>query len=86
MELESIPIREVLRYLGAGGKDPGPLLPLAEDCARELLVVVGDDEALARMAANDRQQRRYSGLRWRLARGAAAQQNNKKDCEDIRHE
>ena len=37
--------------------------------ARELLVVVGDDEALARMAANDRQQRRYSGLRWRLARG-----------------
>lgn len=37
MELESIPIREVLRYLGAGGKDPGPLLPLAEDCARELL-------------------------------------------------
>ena len=54
--------------------------------ARELLVVVGDDEALARMAANDRQQRRYSGLRWRLARGAAARRNNKKDCEDIRHE
>ena len=49
-------------------------------------MVVGDDEALARMAANDRQQRRYSGLRWRLARGAAARQNNKKDCEDIRHE
>ena len=37
--------------------------------ARELLVVVGDDGALARMAANDRQQRRYSGLRWRLRRG-----------------
>lgn len=36
--------------------------------ARELLVVVGDDSALARMAANDRQQRRYSGLRWRLAK------------------
>ena len=36
--------------------------------ARELLVVVGDDAALARMAANDRQQRRYSGLRWRLAK------------------
>ena len=34
--------------------------------ARELLVVVGDDVALGRMAANDRQQRRYSGLRWRL--------------------
>ena len=37
--------------------------------ARELLVVVGDDAALGRMAANDRQQRRYSGLRWRLAQG-----------------
>ncbi len=34
--------------------------------ARELLIVVGDDAALSRMAANDRQQRRYSGLRWRL--------------------
>jgi len=34
--------------------------------AKELLVVVGDDVALSRMAANDRQQRRYSGLRWRL--------------------
>ena len=34
--------------------------------ARELLVVVGDDAALGRMAANDKQQRRYSGLRWRL--------------------
>ena len=38
--------------------------------ARELLVVVGDDAALGRMAANDRQQRRYSGLCWRLRRGA----------------
>ena len=38
--------------------------------ARELLVVVGDDGALERMAANDRQQRRYSGLRWRLKKGA----------------
>ena len=37
--------------------------------ARELLVVVGDDGALARMAENDRQQRRYSGLRWRLKKG-----------------
>ena len=37
--------------------------------ARELLVVVGDDAALSRMAANDRQQRRYSGLRWRLKNG-----------------
>ena len=35
--------------------------------ARELLVVVGDDAALRRMAENDRRQRRYSGLRWRLS-------------------
>ena len=38
--------------------------------ARELLVVVGDDAALGRMADNDRQQRRYSGLRWRLCQRA----------------
>ncbi len=36
--------------------------------ARELLVAVGDDGALLRMAQNDRQQKRYSGLRWRLKR------------------
>lgn len=35
--------------------------------ARELLIVVGDDAAVRSMAANDRRQRRYSGLRWRLA-------------------
>ena len=35
--------------------------------ARELLILVGDDAAVRAMAANDRQQRRYSGLRWRLA-------------------
>ena len=34
--------------------------------AKELLVVVGDDGAMTRMAQNDKQQRRYSGLRWRL--------------------
>ena len=34
--------------------------------ARELLIIVGDGQTLSRMAANDRQQRRYSGLRWRL--------------------
>ena len=38
--------------------------------ARELLVMVGDDGAIRSMAANDRQQRRYSGLRWRLAHSA----------------
>ena len=37
--------------------------------AKELLVVVGDDAVLRAMAANDRQQRRYSGLRARLAKG-----------------
>lgn len=37
MELENIPISEVLRYLGTGGKDPGELRVLAEDCSRELL-------------------------------------------------
>ena len=42
--------------------------------ARELLVVVGDDAALGRMAANDRQQRRYSGLRWRLKQGGNGKQ------------
>ena len=35
--------------------------------ARELLVAVGDDSAIRMMAENDRQQRRYSGLRRRLA-------------------
>lgn len=37
MELESIPISEVLRYLGTGGKEPEELRELAEDCSRELL-------------------------------------------------
>ena len=36
--------------------------------ARELFILVGDDERVAQMVANDRQQRRYSGLRARLAR------------------
>ena len=35
--------------------------------ARDLLVLVGDDAAVRAMAENDRRQRRYSGLRWRLA-------------------
>ena len=39
--------------------------------ARELLVVVGDDAAVREMAANDKRQRRYSGLRWRLAKGTS---------------
>ena len=35
--------------------------------AKELLVIVGDDAAVRAMAANDKRQKRYSGLRWRLA-------------------
>ena len=35
--------------------------------ARELLVIVGEESVIARMTANNRQSRRYSGLRWRLA-------------------
>ena len=35
--------------------------------AKELFIVVGDDQTVARMVANDRQTRRYSGLRARLA-------------------
>ena len=34
--------------------------------ARELLILVGSEEAVAAMARNDRQQRRYSGLKLRL--------------------
>ncbi|MBQ0038061.1 MAG: ATP-dependent RecD-like DNA helicase [Clostridiales bacterium] len=40
--------------------------------ARELLIVVGDDVVPGKMAANDRQQRRYSGLRRRLKQGGEA--------------
>ena len=36
--------------------------------ARELLILVGDDGLAARMVASNRQSRRYSGLRARLAR------------------
>lgn len=35
--------------------------------ARELFIAVGDDAKIAQMVFNDRQQRRYSGLRARLA-------------------
>ena len=37
--------------------------------ARRMLIMVGDDTVPAKMAANDRQQRRYSGLRRRLKDG-----------------
>jgi len=34
--------------------------------ARELLILVGDEGKVERMVENDRQTRRYSGLKWRL--------------------
>lgn len=37
--------------------------------ARQLFIAVGDESVIAAMAANDRQQRRYSGLKLRLERG-----------------
>ena len=37
--------------------------------ARRMLIMVGDDTVPAKMATNDRQQRRYSGLRRRLKEG-----------------
>ena len=37
--------------------------------ARRMLIMVGDDTVPAKMAANDHQQRRYSGLRRRLKEG-----------------
>ena len=37
--------------------------------ARELFILVGDEQVVSSMTANDRQQRRYSGLRARLAQG-----------------
>ena len=39
--------------------------------ARELLIVVGDEEVLAAMVRNDRRQKRYSGLKLRLEEGTA---------------
>ncbi len=34
--------------------------------ARQMLIIVGDESVIAQMTANDRQQRRYSGLKLRL--------------------
>ncbi len=51
----------------AAGLEVRGVLYTAITRARELLVAVGDDAVLRRMAENDKRQRRYSGLRWRLA-------------------
>ena len=39
--------------------------------ARELFIIVGDEDKVAQMVANDRQQRRYSGLRAMAGKGWA---------------
>ncbi len=39
--------------------------------AREMMILVGEPQVVATMVENNRQQRRYSGLRWRLAEGQA---------------
>ena len=39
--------------------------------ARELFIIVGNEEVIAAMTRNDRQQRRYSGLKLRLEQGTA---------------
>ena len=61
---------EILNYL-ASGVVRG-VLYTAITRARELLILVGDDVSLGKMAANDRRTRRYSGLRWRLGNGGTA--------------
>ena len=40
--------------------------------ARDLLILVGDDQAIVQMAATDRRSRRYSGLKVRLREGRRA--------------
>ena len=52
--------------------------------ARELLILVGDDAAVYEMAANDRQTKRYSGLRWRLAHSGDAETRSDDSSTDTR--
>ena len=40
--------------------------------AKDLLILVGDDQAIVQMAATDRRSRRYSGLKVRLREGRRA--------------
>ena len=54
---------------GAGSLMSRAVLYTAVTRARELLILVGDPELAASMVANDRTQRRYSGLRIRLVNG-----------------
>ena len=41
------------------------------DPSFQLLIIVGNEEVIAAMVRNDRQQRRYSGLKLRLEKGEA---------------
>ena len=43
--------------------------------ARELMIVVGDDSAIKEMVENNRRQKRYTGLCWRLRRGRKKPEN-----------
>ena len=54
---------------GAGSLMSRAVLYTAVTRARELLILVGDPDLAASMVANDRTQRRYSGLRIRLVNG-----------------
>ena len=42
---------------------------LVEFESRGVVLIVGDDSAVNKMAENDRRSRRYSGLKWRLRKG-----------------
>ena len=60
----------VKRKIGVAAAHDEHTLDAVVMAARDGLVepvLVGDEEAVAQMTANNRQQRRYSGLRWRLA-------------------
>ena len=67
------PTKKIIRYAPTDMSAPAApslmvrgVLYTAITRARELLVLVGDDTVPAKMAENDRRQRRYSGLRRRL--------------------
>ena len=64
-------IRGMDSYLSPEMKSTGEAIGYDDKLtrARELLVIVGDDSAVNKMAENDRRSRRYSGLKWRLRKG-----------------
>ncbi len=56
-------------FKGASGLLSRPLLYTAVTRARDLLIIVGDNEIIRQMTENNRRQRRYSGLKIRLESG-----------------